>query len=49
MLIDTGSDVSIIRKDVWKSICKDNCHLLMHVKAWAEPYARVRKYTEKIN
>ena len=23
--------------------------MLMHVKAWAEPYARAWKYTEKIN
>ena len=23
--------------------------LLMHVKAWAGPYVRTRKYTEKIN
>ena len=24
MLIDTGSDVSIVREDIWKSICKDD-------------------------
>ena len=27
MLIDTGSDVSIVREDVWETICKDDCHL----------------------
>ena len=27
MLVDTGSDVSIIRKDVWEVVCSTDCHL----------------------